>query len=57
MQVDSAPPFTSVAQSMNQTAAPPRDATPGDDSGAAGSSSPVSAATPSGVGGAVDLTV
>jgi hypothetical protein len=53
MQVDSTPPFTSIAQAMGQAAqAPPPPAGP--DGGA--SPAPAQAATPPGVGEAVDVT-
>ena len=53
MQVDSTPPFTSIAQAMGQAAqAPPPASADGDDK----SSAPVPSANPPGVGEAVDVT-
>jgi hypothetical protein len=54
MQVDSTPPFTSIAQAMGQAAQappPPSASADSDDK-----SAPVQAAAPKGVGEAVDVT-
>lgn len=56
MQVDSSPPFTSIAQAMGQTAQP-QPAASDNDNDADNASQPAQPSTPSGVGGTLDLTV
>jgi hypothetical protein len=57
MQVDSTPPFTSIAQAMGQAAqAPPPPGADGDND-ADGARPAGQASTPSGVGASVDVTV
>ncbi len=54
MQVDSSPPFTSVAQSMGQAVQPPPP--PKSNDGDTDTLASAKAATPNGVGGKVDIS-